>query len=356
MATLEMDPYSCAGKDKLTFLDIEPYGRSGLPCPLELPFRGSPEWGFSLASRLPLPCFADNPVRDLKREFGPQPGESDPLPLALEGCGEVVVGLKTTRIHPFSRVGDLEGFLSGIRADVDEACPGVESVGHQFRQDRFVDAERIHVPDVVQEVVVVDPAEVLHGLPWEGWGSDCPGSGNAGCRSIRVLRVDRKFAGLTSILCPNFVSHRILQTPSFLLSNSVPPPIDSVVKVNETQLSVLPVNSVRFVGALGWRVSEMASCYRATIAGAASRCHILPGVPPARESHPGFSRLRGTDGRCVWVIIGASSWMHYLPTLSCLSLAGRCIRRRAYRTAVLHTACGAYDELTVIICEGFGMQ
>ena len=51
---------------------------------------------------------------------------------------------------------------TGIKADVDQACPGIKRVRNKLHQHRFIDAKGIHIPDVVQKMSVINATVVLH--------------------------------------------------------------------------------------------------------------------------------------------------------------------------------------------------
>ncbi|MFN7955337.1 MAG: hypothetical protein U0610_26675 [bacterium] len=151
-------------------LELERYGRPPLgdqpqrrqPAPRRLVARSEvPRRGDVLAR---ASCFRDDLVAEQQAELDADSGEADALATSLGARGEIVEVTQVAPHHARAVVDHRERGPRGIGQEGDVRGTGVERVGDDLGEDRFLERAGIGIAQVLEQVQQVDSGLTHDGL------------------------------------------------------------------------------------------------------------------------------------------------------------------------------------------------
>ncbi len=151
--------------------EVQTHRRAGA---VQKPWRFDPAPGGPAPARQPPgggqvspdpPGLGDNLVAHQEAQFDPHSGETDAPPPPFAGGSQVMIPGQGLPAHPLSIVHHRQGGGHRVGPHPDQAGSRVQGVRHDLGEDRVLQAFRIRVPEVFQEVKEVD-AGLAHGAQY----------------------------------------------------------------------------------------------------------------------------------------------------------------------------------------------
>lgn len=100
--------------------------------------------------------FGHDLVADQEAELDADPREADPLPASFGAGCDVVVARQLAALHAGAVVDRRERAVFSVAFKADLGGAGVQSIGHDLGENRFLERARIGVAQIFEEVLQIN--------------------------------------------------------------------------------------------------------------------------------------------------------------------------------------------------------